>query len=323
MLSALLLSSTLLSGAGVQVSGAVAVHNCPLRSLVKDALSRLMPVLEVNQPALPGDLLLNIEVQSRTAILRFRNRRGELLMKRTVPVQKELCGSSADVVALITEHYLRDLGWHPQDEVLPTLPGGIRSPLSLSAAALSPTEGAPDFRLGLDLGAAAILELARRRRFAVLAFMRLPFGLWGLRVDGTLSLAPVTVDVTQPKPTTQTIAGQLSMRSSDLQLGLDRCTPGAYGLFCIEGGGGIEWLQGESRGTRLFQTTVTSVLQPIMRSQLRYEHGAGESTLSFWAGVSLLYRPWARGFTVEDAKPKLLSPRWAARVALGFSWQAL
>ncbi|MFC1610642.1 hypothetical protein ACFL6C_06775 [Myxococcota bacterium] len=310
----LILPSLLVAISGLQLERVGEIEGCPLWQHLPRSLDRVLPTLPVGMEPTEGDVLIALEPVPGGARLRLTNTLGNTLLIREIPVEAELCYSVTDVIALITERYLRDIGWEPTHTGLPDLPRGTRGQKPMTFT------WTPRFE-GLDVGLRAATEVAQgpvSPRWGGSLSLRVPFSGWevGLNVGGW---APVRKAVRYDDER----RGRIEVWSIDGRLGVGLCGGDSGHRLCGALQGGVEWLSGRAAGERVFQVQSGSMLQPLAGVEAHYEYAMSQVPLGFLVAASMVARPRQAGFDVEDAAPAYKTPFWAARLEMGLWWQIL
>jgi hypothetical protein len=303
-------------GGGLQLGDISDVGGCRLDRHVPEALARVLPTLPLGRrPTTGGDIFISVAATPPDgARLRLTNARGNVLLARDLPVALGLCDSVADIIALITERYLRDIGWQPSADGLPEVPRGTRVvPREPQAFRWAP------HLEGLDVGARATGEWSGEMRWGGALWLRLPLGAW-----------ETSLGVTGLEPTTQAITsrgvprGEIRVWSLEMQVAAGVCAGAAGGhQLCADFLSGGEWLFGSTRGGGIFRDQAATQSQPLVAWEARYEYGVGENPLAVLVAARATLRPWGAGFSVRDADAGYRSPGWTISIDTGFWWQAL
>jgi hypothetical protein len=300
------LAVSLVAAPGLQLDVIGHPYGCRLYRYLPASLSHLVPGLPVGQPEQAGDLTLAVAPIAGAIRVRLLDDDGRTLLRRDLPVRTDVCQPTADVVALVIERYVRDLGIVGEVEALPRTPA--------VAAAAEQRAAEPDWRAalegGMEIGTAPAMT---RESVGVAAY--LGTGAWRglLRVRGH---SPVERTVERDAQE----LGSLRVRGVEALLGGGHCAFSEEHAICAELSGGAEWLFGSARGGSIFHRHAEVVIQPIAGIGLRYEYAIVLLSTTVAVGGDLLFRHGRPGFTVEGADTPNGLSWFSGRLSLGVAW---
>ncbi|MBI2375250.1 MAG: hypothetical protein HYV07_14745 [Deltaproteobacteria bacterium] len=241
---------------------------CPIGPLILLAVERDAPELR----RIKEDKTYVVEPGAEGLIARLLGPTGAVELERTIPWSPDRCRVAAEELAFVLVRSLRAVAIEPLSEIALTGP-------STTA-------------LGLDLGVSIELASAPRGAIRVGAFFR-HRALW-VRAGTSLSLAR-GFDVVANGVS----LGEVSTRALGADLRFGACVE-LLGLTCLEGIGGLEWIDASASGPGLFRTKDHSSIEPSLGAGLLSAQPiSGASSLLF--GVALTARLSPPAFAIEDA----------------------